>query len=294
MGEWELLLVDNASTPPLTEWIDLGWHPNSRHIRETSLGIAAARLRGIAEAKADLLIFADDDTVLENDYLAHARAIACEHPKLGTWSGSVRLEFEETPPEWTKQYWRFLAARDVPRDAQSSSTSCDLAVAAWGGGMCLRREVGLFHRQQWMQSATHQMFGPKGESLTSAEDVDLALAACDMGMATGVFARLELTHLIPPGRVTEEYLLRLCNGRAMSSLLLRLIREMPVRRLPQGPKWWTRFLYDCARKWGRKRRFFLAETRGQRAALQTFRGLRVSNKSLAPAVKRESALSRIA
>ncbi|HMJ64451.1 MAG TPA: glycosyltransferase, partial [Candidatus Binatia bacterium] len=216
MGEWELLLVDNASTPPLTEWIDLGWHPNSRHIRETSLGIAAARLRGIAEAKADLLIFADDDTVLENDYLAHARAIACEHPKLGTWSGSVRLEFEETPPEWTKQYWRFLAARDVPRDAQSSSTSCDLAVAAWGGGMCLRREVGLFHRQQWMQSATHQMFGPKGESLTSAEDVDLALAACDMGMATGVFARLELTHLIPPGRVTEEYLLRLCNGRAMS------------------------------------------------------------------------------
>jgi len=231
---------------------------------------------------------------LKHDYLAHARAIASEHPKLGTWSGNVRLEFEQAPPGWTKPYWRFLAARDVVRDAQTSSTSCDLSIAAWGGGMCLRREVGLFHRQQWMQAAAHQIFGPKGQSLTSAEDVDLALAACDMGMATGVFTRLELTHLIPADRVTEEYLLRLCKARAMSSLLLRLIRGMPVRRLPQGPKWWTRFLYDCLRKWGRKRRFFLAEVRGQRSALQTFQELQSAGKPVAPVIEPERALSRIA
>jgi glycosyltransferase involved in cell wall biosynthesis len=290
-GQWELLLVDNASTEPLASTVDLTWHMHARHVRELSLGVASARLRGIVEAKADLLVFADDDTALKNDYIAHARVIASEHPKLGAWSGNVRLEFEQPPPAWTQPYWRLLAERKVAQDAESWSTSCDFATVAWGGGMCLRREVGLFHRQQWMQSPSRQIFGPKGQSLISAEDTDLALAACDMGMGTGIFARLEVTHFIPPERLSEEYLLSLCRARAMSSLLLRLVRGTPVRRLPHGFRWWARFGYDCVRKWGRKRRFYLSEARGQRAALEMFGALQLPKKPSSALVE-QSALGR--
>ena len=48
-----------------------------------------------------------------------------------------------------------------------------------------------------------------------------------MGLDAGVLARLELIHLIPPERLTEDYLLRLCKSLAMSSLLLRLISGHP-------------------------------------------------------------------
>src|ERR1700722_2249773 len=67
--EWELLLVDNASTEPLAGRFDLSWHPNARHVREEKTGLTPARLRGIAEANGELLVFVDDDNVLRSDYL---------------------------------------------------------------------------------------------------------------------------------------------------------------------------------------------------------------------------------
>ena len=53
---WELLLIDNASNESLADRFDIGWHPNGRHVREDELGLTPARLRGISEAVAELLI----------------------------------------------------------------------------------------------------------------------------------------------------------------------------------------------------------------------------------------------
>jgi hypothetical protein len=47
---------------------DLSWHPNARHIVEHKLGISVAR-RGMREASTDLLIFVDDDNLLDRNYL---------------------------------------------------------------------------------------------------------------------------------------------------------------------------------------------------------------------------------
>jgi hypothetical protein len=270
LTEWELLLVDNASTEPVAKWADISWHPHARHVCEETLGIAWARIRGIAEAKGDLLVFVDDDNVLEKDYLAHAKAIAAQHPQLGAWSGNVQLEFEKSPPEWTKPYWHLLAARQVATDAQGRSTLSTPAILPIGAGMCFRRELGLFYREQWLQSSIRKFFGARGQSCALGEDTDLALTAAALGMNTGVFARLKLTHLIPAQRVTEEYLLRLSRGVAMATFLMQLVRGEPIRRRPQGLKWWTKFIYDCARKWGRTRRFYAARELGKRDALRNF------------------------
>ena len=63
-NNWELLVVDNASENPVSASHNISWHPNARHVREENLGLTRARLRGIAESKADLLVFVDDDNVL--------------------------------------------------------------------------------------------------------------------------------------------------------------------------------------------------------------------------------------
>jgi glycosyltransferase involved in cell wall biosynthesis len=66
---WELLVIDNASKEPVAGRFDLSWHPHGRHVREDELGLTPARLRWIAEARAELLVFVDDDNVLDPDYL---------------------------------------------------------------------------------------------------------------------------------------------------------------------------------------------------------------------------------
>ena len=87
--EWELLLIDNASNNPLTAGkYDLSWHPCARHVREEELGLAWARLRGMHEAAANLLVFVDDDNVLDVNYLREAirnRARVADAGRLGQW-----------------------------------------------------------------------------------------------------------------------------------------------------------------------------------------------------------------
>ncbi len=68
-GEWELVLVDNASKTAVAGAWDLAWHPRGRHVREEELGLTHARFRGIREATGAVLVFVDDDNILAPDYL---------------------------------------------------------------------------------------------------------------------------------------------------------------------------------------------------------------------------------
>src|SRR6266567_9354803 len=105
MDRWELLIVDNASNVPLASTWNVSWHPNGHHIVEDELGLASARRRGIREAIADLLVFVDDDNVLDPDYLNEAINIKRDWPLLGVWgSGTTIPECEVPYPEELKKW----------------------------------------------------------------------------------------------------------------------------------------------------------------------------------------------
>src|SRR5690242_20640193 len=98
LNQWELLIIDNASHQPLTSaaW-DVSWHPLTRIIREDELGLSVARRRGMRASSANVLVFVDDDNVLELNYLATTLQISQGWPLLGVWgSGCIRPEFEIT------------------------------------------------------------------------------------------------------------------------------------------------------------------------------------------------------
>ena len=93
--QWELLLIDNSSSKPLRAQWNLSWHLNGRHFLENELGLSADRQRGIRESSGSVLVFVDDDNVLDANYLSTALSIGKEWPRLGTWgSGATIPEFE--------------------------------------------------------------------------------------------------------------------------------------------------------------------------------------------------------
>ena len=140
----ELLVVDNASDELLSLEIDLSWHPNARHIREEQLGLTPARLRGIKEAVADILVFVDDDNVLYPDYLEVALKISKDFSIIGAWGGQVIAELEEEPPEWTKpdltNHLKNLACREFERDKWSNLPH-EYETTPCGAGLCVRKIV---------------------------------------------------------------------------------------------------------------------------------------------------------
>jgi glycosyltransferase involved in cell wall biosynthesis len=263
--DWELLLVDNACAEPVAGRFDISWHPRGRHLHEPKIGKTEAFLFGCRHASASVLMILDDDNVLAPDYLERAVAIAEKYPQVGAWGGNVRLQFEEPPPEWTRPYWSLLAGRTVEEDAMVCNTEMTEPLPV-GAGCCVRKTVVEHHAKLFESSALRQAVGRSGTSLVSGDDTDLVLCACDLGFSRGMFKSLSLDHLIPARRLTEEYLLRLNEGIRLSCYLLDMARPPYKVPPPVNAWWWLKLGCDCLVKFGRKRRFYLANKRAQRKA----------------------------
>ena len=219
MAHWELLVVDNKSADPLLGRFDLSWHPVGRVVREDTLGLTPARLRGIREARGDILIFVDDDNVLDPDFLQEASRVADERPWLGAWSGQSRPEFEIEPPAWTRRYWGSLAIREFDRDLWSNIPRL-ADTMPFGAGLCVRSVVAAEYLRLNEKGARRFQLDRTGDSLMSGGDNDLAGCACKVGLGAGLICGLKLVHLIPRGRLTVDYLVRLAEGIHFSSTIL--------------------------------------------------------------------------
>jgi hypothetical protein len=219
LDNWELLIIDNASKMPLAPDWHISWHPTARHIVEGELGVAAARRRGIREARADLIVFVDDDNVLDKTYLTQAVGIGRDWPLLGTWgSGSIQADFEVKPSESVTEFLPYLALRETASPQWSNVASCVQAMP-WGAGLCVRKAVAVAYCQSCERSSI-QITGRVGRATLSGEDREIALACCAQGSAFGIFPDLKITHLIPRNRVSEDYIVHLVEGTTLSDLLL--------------------------------------------------------------------------
>lgn len=217
--EWELLIIDNASIRGSEPSPDLSWHPKARLLREDKLGLTPARLRGIREAEGELYVFVDDDNVLDPDYLDAALRIAEIHPFLGAWSGQCIPAFEEPPPEWSRRYWGNLAVREFKEDLWSNLPRLAETMPC-GAGLCVRQEVAQYYLDLHNRGDREYQLDRTGDSLVSGGDNDLAACACYLKLGVGLISSLKLRHLIPPDRLTVEYMTRLAEGIAFSSVLL--------------------------------------------------------------------------
>lgn len=228
-GIWELLIVDNRSDPPVAPRIDVSWHPRASLLCEETLGLTPARLRGIRESSGELLVFVDDDNVLDPDFLDVALQTAKERMFLGSWSGQCRPEFEQVPPEWTRRYWGNLVIREFDTDVWSNLPRLGETMPC-GAGLCARRHVAEHYLHLYENGGRVFQFDRTGRSLLSGGDNDLAGCACDVGLGVGLIAALKLTHLIPPDRLTLDYLTRLAEGIHYSGAMLDYIRGMKLQK----------------------------------------------------------------
>jgi hypothetical protein len=276
--DWELLIVDNASEKRIDRQVDVSWHRHGRAIRENELGLTRARLRGIREARGDVLVFVDDDNVLATDYLREVRRISDERAFLGAWSGRVDAEFEEAPPAWTRRYWGLLVIRDVPRDVWSNIYSLDVTHPL-GAGLCIRRSVAREYARLHDQGLRKFRMDRAGTSLLSGGDNDLAACAIDIGLSCGVVSSLRLTHLIPRQRVTEDYLIQLVESVSYSGVILQSFRAATRNDEQHGGL--VSRVADVLRRGrmsARERRFHDAARRGQRRARKDLQKMQGSEK----------------
>lgn len=210
LEEREILIVDNRSDPPIG--LRISDSPaGTRIVREEKLGLTAARLRGLAEARGDLLALVDDDNVLAPDYLnAAARCFAAD-PKLGAVGGRILPEFESPPAPWAREFDGLLALRDPGDQPQRASWEAPASrayplCAPVGAGMVLRRAAAQAYAAALAADPGRLAFDRTGQQLVSGGDNDLVMTMLEAGYAVAYRPELILTHLVPARRVRRDYL----------------------------------------------------------------------------------------
>lgn len=239
--QWQLRIIDNASDRPLATEIQIPWHPDAQIIREAKLGLTPARLRGFRQSTGNLLVFVDDDNLLEPDYLLQVDHILQQHPSIGAIAGKSLPEFAVEPANWMEEFFSVLALRDfgnipliTPDSGQAGTPFVYPEFAPVGAGMALRRSAFATYVEQVTQDPHRLALGRSGRQLISGEDNDIVLTLMQAGWRVGYFPDLQLTHLIAAQRLNGRYLAKLNHAASCSWVQVLAMHGMcPWQQIPR-------------------------------------------------------------
>ncbi len=152
MGDviYEVIVVDNNSTDRTRKVVEsfiARGHTNLRYIFEGKQGLSYARNTGIANARAPIIAFTDDDVRVERDWLANIKRAFDKHPEVDFVGGKVLPRWENEPPSWlTREHWSPLALQDYGDAPFYVNTERQICLV--GANLSFRRTVfeqmGLF------------------------------------------------------------------------------------------------------------------------------------------------------
>jgi glycosyltransferase involved in cell wall biosynthesis len=209
---WELIIVNNNSSIDIPAIKNIAWHNNYRVIFEANPGLAHARLSGFKQCTPkSLIVFVDDDNVLNNNYLENCLAFSLNHPQVGCFGGKSIPVYETTPPTWFNLIGINLGCQNFGDDlyiSQYKNVNYTIieypGKAPIGTGMAITYNAFSAHLNAI--NGEKLKFGRKGTDLTSGEDNDIILTVIKHGFEIAYVPQLELQHIIPQYRYSIPYL----------------------------------------------------------------------------------------
>lgn len=234
--DYEILLVDNNctdNTRSVCEQFAAG-HPEItlRYVVETEQGLSAARNKGIKEAKGDIIIYVDDDALVDADYIRNYAEHFASHPETMAAGGPIEPLYETEEPQWMSPYTKSLLTAwmnygDKVREYPNGRYP--------GGGNAAYRKVvfakvGLFNTE----------LGRKGSLLLASEEKDIFDKMHALGMQVLYLPTPVLHHIIPQAKLEEDYFNRLTLqiGRSERMRTCAISKGKYIKRLfSEGLKW---------------------------------------------------------
>lgn len=217
--DWEIVLVDNASTDNTAAMARQNWDATCsqvplRIVNEPRQGLSFARMTGHRHAQYDILLFCDDDNWLAPDYLSVVHAIFRQHPEAGAAGGTGEAVTTTPLPPWFEQYKGCYAC--YPQAAHEGVLTGEYAFL-YGAGLAVRRSVV----EELLERGYEPLLPDRvGDSLVSGGDTELSYAIRLIGYSLWFSASLKFKHFLPARRLTENYLVRLVASMSYCSGLL--------------------------------------------------------------------------
>ena len=198
--EFEILVVDNAPSAVLHDYVaSLAGRPGPlvRYVAESRTGLHNARHAGARAARAELLVYADDDVLAGPGWLAALLAPYCD-PAVACTGGKSLPQWETPPPEWASVlYPGIFSLLDYGDTIRELRWPEDL----YGCGFSIRRDilfqVGGFHPDGF---GNRRLIWYRGDGETGLLRKVYAAGYKVIYVPSGL-----LVHRIPATRLTPAY-----------------------------------------------------------------------------------------
>ena len=215
---YEIVLVNNMSTDNTesecrrfqNDYPEVGF----RYFVETQQGLSYARNRGIEESRGDTLLFLDDDSYIQQDYLKNLQRQLNDHPEADAFGGKINPIFEsgETPKGLSKWNYSWVSAIDLGDKVCQFKGKAFPIGANMGIKKAMLTKTGVFNTQ----------LGRSKKNLMGGEEKDIFERIRQQNGNIYYFPDVVVQHVIPPSRTTKDYIKRLGEGVGRSERIRTL------------------------------------------------------------------------
>ncbi|MEO3404314.1 glycosyltransferase [Mucilaginibacter sp. CAU 1740] len=220
---WEIIIVDNASTDATAEVARSEWQqydlPNVGFsiLTESRPRKYYALATGVNNAKYEYIVICDDDNWLNAGYINKAYQTINTKPLVAAAGGQGIAVTEKEIPSWFAQYQQIYAV------GKPAATSGDVSTKGylWGAGMVFRKSL----YQKVNRDISSLLLGPDKTESARAEDVELCMRFILAGYSLYYDEELVFKHHISSDRLTEKYRDKLLNVNDHETRVLNLYRK---------------------------------------------------------------------
>lgn len=202
---YEIVLVDNNCTDNTREiceaFAEAHQDVNFRYVVEPEQGLSAARNKGIKEAKGDILVYVDDDALVDPPYLRTYAEWFAAHPQTMACGGPIEPLYETEEPSWMSPYTKALLTAWMNYGDKVSEYPRGRYP---GGGNAAYRKV-VFEQVGLFNTA----LGRKGGNLMGSEEKDIFDKMHALNMQVLYLPTPVLHHIIPQTKLEPDYFNRL-------------------------------------------------------------------------------------
>ncbi len=237
--DFTITAVDNNSTDDTREAIARLMEESNGRLRymfEPRQGKSYAVNAAVGTTSGDVIAFADDDQVMDDDWLcAIYRAFADGFDYV---TGRVLGDWEIAPPVWYDDRLRGPVSIFDGGEDRYTHDDHESRQGFSGGNSALTRaaieKVGGYHAA----------LGKRNGSFAMNEDGELLLRLREAGFRGAYEPLMKVFHLVPRERLTKRYFRRWHRGYGSSMALIDLLHPKPVRYWLGVPRFLIRRAFE--------------------------------------------------